>query len=789
MAMLYSPDNYPSQPANPPSPLFVEDDRPEDSSKDAFGPLSNLFEPLRRPDPESFIYEPEPESSFFDMNLLPTDDFLSTNDDAFDMGHALSEHARRDINQDSMTMDGLDYATVFSPWFGSGREEMTPPPLQPPSMGSSPLRRGTDPTLYQPVVGDGIGLGLQASPRMMPSLMMATTFPTSPPLTPSMKMKRNGDDKDEKKQKSLKWKKSQTGSVKSEKKKNKKKSESSGVSKGNKKGNGRRASTPTTPTKETKLIGGGNWLQLPMMVAVDDLPMSPPPSGRAPSDGFPTTTFRVPRMNNNIDRRQMSSSSTAAMSSPSTAFMSPDMTMDDSSPMMSRGGSYQGGNVTSFGQSPTMESNGWSFDQHQHRHHQGFNPEMANSVEDGRPTLPSIIPQRAMSYMNHYFNNPHTHHQRHSLPSDRRRLGQAAQRVMSMSAAVNQHQHQHQHRRRPSHHHPSEMSTTNEGDLSNNLAISGLMISTTTGGSSSSDQGYLQSSPMMSSSPSIGNGLFPALGNTSTGQNMMAMAQYSNLINTDCFCDSEEEEELEEEEDNEDGCYSPKSSPPSPPPPSRFPKSRKNSSSRAQGISHHRRGHQQASESSSSSSGISPASMISAGIHRKQQLRKQRRVSSSRCSMSPDFPNPPPPTGVTTPTMDMNMDYEMGEGSFSTRRIKSLSSSGFPSPNNNHHRHRRSTSAANKSKTRNVKRNSTEGKEKEKGKDTKNNNINFVNFTPQDHARILNGVAPSGSSKTKARRDLEALEKRKRFGFAALRAVEKAGGDVEGLRNEVGINL
>ncbi|KAF8456432.1 hypothetical protein BDZ91DRAFT_786200 [Kalaharituber pfeilii] len=57
----------------------------------------------------------------------------------------------------------------------------------------------------------------------------------------------------------------------------------------------------------------------------------------------------------------------------------------------------------------------------------------------------------------------------------------------------------------------------------------------------------------------------------------------------------------------------------------------------------------------------------------------------------------------------------------------------------------------------------------------------FVNFTPQDATRILSGVAPSGSSKTKARREREALEKRRKLSEAAAAAVIAAGGDTSQL--------
>ena len=56
-----------------------------------------------------------------------------------------------------------------------------------------------------------------------------------------------------------------------------------------------------------------------------------------------------------------------------------------------------------------------------------------------------------------------------------------------------------------------------------------------------------------------------------------------------------------------------------------------------------------------------------------------------------------------------------------------------------------------------------------------------MNFTPQDSNKILSGVAPSGSSKTKARREKEALDKRRRFSQAAVKAVVDAGGDLDSL--------
>ncbi|OAL43450.1 hypothetical protein IQ07DRAFT_523934 [Pyrenochaeta sp. DS3sAY3a] len=61
-------------------------------------------------------------------------------------------------------------------------------------------------------------------------------------------------------------------------------------------------------------------------------------------------------------------------------------------------------------------------------------------------------------------------------------------------------------------------------------------------------------------------------------------------------------------------------------------------------------------------------------------------------------------------------------------------------------------------------------------------NVGFVNFTPDDSRKILTGVAPSGSSKTKARREKEAADKRRKLSQAAMKAVMEAGGDVDSLR-------
>ncbi|OCK79815.1 hypothetical protein K432DRAFT_382717 [Lepidopterella palustris CBS 459.81] len=63
-------------------------------------------------------------------------------------------------------------------------------------------------------------------------------------------------------------------------------------------------------------------------------------------------------------------------------------------------------------------------------------------------------------------------------------------------------------------------------------------------------------------------------------------------------------------------------------------------------------------------------------------------------------------------------------------------------------------------------------------------NVDFVNFTPDDSRKILTGVAPSGSSKTKARREKEAAEKRRKLSQAVTRAIMEAGGDLTELEKD-----
>lgn len=62
--------------------------------------------------------------------------------------------------------------------------------------------------------------------------------------------------------------------------------------------------------------------------------------------------------------------------------------------------------------------------------------------------------------------------------------------------------------------------------------------------------------------------------------------------------------------------------------------------------------------------------------------------------------------------------------------------------------------------------------------------IGFVNYTPSDHNVLMTGVAPSGSSKTKARREKEAMERQRKLSEAVRKAVTAAGVDVGRLKEE-----
>ncbi|KAH6633794.1 hypothetical protein C7974DRAFT_178179 [Boeremia exigua] len=113
-----------------------------------------------------------------------------------------------------------------------------------------------------------------------------------------------------------------------------------------------------------------------------------------------------------------------------------------------------------------------------------------------------------------------------------------------------------------------------------------------------------------------------------------------------------------------------------------------------------------------------------------------------------------------------------------------LSRSPSPTPQPRFHRRRPSGQAPRASATagRRKSSHSLHGSSRTPSTASAAANVGFVNFTPDDSRKILTGVAPSGSSKTKARREKEAADKRRKLSQAAVKAVMEAGGDVERLK-------
>ncbi len=126
-------------------------------------------------------------------------------------------------------------------------------------------------------------------------------------------------------------------------------------------------------------------------------------------------------------------------------------------------------------------------------------------------------------------------------------------------------------------------------------------------------------------------------------------------------------------------------------------------------------------------------------------------------SESHQYAPPPTPRSYARPA---------AEGIYASSRRTSSPAARMPIS----HNRRRSKSAQRRKSAGNLKSSKSQA------------SMGFVNYTPSDSKRILTGVAPSGSSKTKARREQEANEKKRKLSLAVLRAVEEAGGDPEPLR-------
>ncbi|KAK0287497.1 hypothetical protein LTR35_003972 [Friedmanniomyces endolithicus] len=114
----------------------------------------------------------------------------------------------------------------------------------------------------------------------------------------------------------------------------------------------------------------------------------------------------------------------------------------------------------------------------------------------------------------------------------------------------------------------------------------------------------------------------------------------------------------------------------------------------------------------------------------------------------------------------------------SASRLRSLT----PSPPATDSRARRAGSRSKRSVSRHRRAKSTNSTPRHPSTTGDKLGGGFVNYTPHDSNQILSGVAPSGSSKTKARREKEAADKRRRLSQAAVRAVVEAGGDLDALQ-------
>jgi hypothetical protein len=101
-----------------------------------------------------------------------------------------------------------------------------------------------------------------------------------------------------------------------------------------------------------------------------------------------------------------------------------------------------------------------------------------------------------------------------------------------------------------------------------------------------------------------------------------------------------------------------------------------------------------------------------------------------------------------------------------------------PTPQPRFTRRRHSSHARQSEKSRSHKASSRKSSHSSASHSAKSAQVGFVNFTPDDSRKILTGVAPSGSSKTKARREKEAADRRRKLSQAAMKAVIDAGGDV-----------
>jgi hypothetical protein len=152
--------------------------------------------------------------------------------------------------------------------------------------------------------------------------------------------------------------------------------------------------------------------------------------------------------------------------------------------------------------------------------------------------------------------------------------------------------------------------------------------------------------------------------------------------------------------------------------------------------------------------------------------------ASQTASSTPWLPNPPLPHLPRHASSPIMMDLPIRTGSVSRNTsLPMLPVPRPPTPSKSPY-HGKGVDKSSRSKSNgHTRRKSSTGTvtspRQEKG--------GFINYTSAHSHDILRGVAPSGSSKTKARREREAAEQRRKLGEAAKKALREAGLDARTL--------
>jgi hypothetical protein len=186
---------------------------------------------------------------------------------------------------------------------------------------------------------------------------------------------------------------------------------------------------------------------------------------------------------------------------------------------------------------------------------------------------------------------------------------------------------------------------------------------------------------------------------------------------------------------------------------------------------------------------------------RKSRSRQQAEYDHSPCSSPVNTSRHLPQHMQSTPSLHNaystpNFSAPLGNMngvSLNVTKSRSVARKQSEPAMGSHHRHAHSHSHSHSHAERPAKPSSSRGRghqrSKSGGSAAAAGGIEFCNFTPQDSNKILSGVAPSGSSKTKARREKEAMERRRRLSQAAVRAITKAGGDVDDLKDVLELDV